>query len=297
MFASRDLMRAKAYQVAYGGVAAFGSYAEAFQDPRVHAVVICTPHDLHVEHARLAASYGKHLLIEKPLARSLEEADQIIDAAEKAEVTLMVGENFRFMPAFRQVRAYLREGRLGGLREIQLSARGERSILGWRLSQTAMGGGTLIDGGIHYINLLHQWGERVESVFAMSLVNRALSMEGEDSVVMVARLSGGAVGTLSNSVSTPGCFRTQWASVSGSDGSVFVDNQGRFLFLRCRSGSRIRLYRRDRRGHCAMLHEFVQAIHERRAPQMDAREGRRDLAVVMAAYRSIAEQRSVEVEW
>ena len=159
-----------------------------------------------------------------------------------------------------------------------------------------MGGGTLIDGGIHYISLLNQWGKEVELVFALSPAQSIREMEGEDSVVLIARLAGGAVATLSNSLSTRGCFRTQWASVSGSQGTALVDNQGRFLLLRTRTLTRLHFFRRDRRGHHAMLREFLGAIREARTPRMDGREGRRDLSVVMAAYRSVAEQRPVEVD-
>jgi predicted dehydrogenase len=296
MFASRDLRRAERYRATYGGAAAFGSYEDALRDSRVHGVLLCTPHDLHLEHALLAARHRKHLLVEKPLARSLDEADQIRAAADAAGIVLMVGENFRFMPAFRRVESYLDAGVIGPLREIRIAARGHRLPTGWRLSRTAMGGGTLIDGGIHYLSLLNQWGKRVELVFALSPTQAIEEMEGEDSVVLIARLAGGAVATLSNSLSTPGCFRTQWASVSGNRGSVLVDNQGRFLLLRTRMLTRFHFFRKDRRGHQAMLREFLGAVREERTPRMDGREGRRDLSVVMAAYRSIAEQRPMEVE-
>ena len=296
MFASRDLSRAERYRANYGGTASFGSYEDALRDPRVHGVLLCTPHNLHLEQALLAARYGKHLLIEKPLARSLDEADQMRTTAEMAGIVLMVGENFRFMPAFQRVESYLEAGAIGRLREIRLAARGDRVPTGWRLSRTAMGGGTLIDGGIHYISLLNQWGKRVELVCALSPPHSIEEMEGEDSVVLIARLAGGAVATLSNSLSTPGCFRTQWASVSGSQGSVLVDNLGRFLLLRTRTLTRLHFFRRDRRGHQAMLREFLAAIREARTPRMDGREGRRDLSVVMAAYQSIVERRPVEVE-
>ena len=296
MFASRDQNRAERYRQTYGGVAAFGSYADAIADPRVHAAVVCTPHAFHRDNALLAASAGKHLLVEKPLARSLDEADQIIEAAEAHGVTLMVAENFRFMPAFRRVERYVRTGWLGSLREIQLSARGYRIPTDWRLLAAAMGGGTLIDGGIHYITLLNQWAGDVERVFAMSPLKSVHEIEGEDSVVLMARLAGGAVATLSNSLSTPGCFATQWATVSGAKGSLYVDNRGRFLILRSQQARRLHLYWRDRRGHTAMLKEFLSAIREKRAPSMDGRAGRRDLGVVLAAYRSIKEERPVEVE-
>ena len=72
-FASRDLAKAQAYSQMFHGAGAFGSYAEAAGDARVEAMYICTPHYLHTEHTAPAASTGKHILIEKPIAITMEE--------------------------------------------------------------------------------------------------------------------------------------------------------------------------------------------------------------------------------
>ena len=96
-FASRDLDRAKAYLEEFGGAGAFGSYEDAASDPRIDALYICTPHDLHLDHVRLAAKAKKHILLEKPIARTIEEARSIISAADDAGVKLMIAENYRFL--------------------------------------------------------------------------------------------------------------------------------------------------------------------------------------------------------
>ena len=128
---------------------------------------MCTPHDRHLADARLALDAGLHVLVEKPIARTLEEADGMLAAARGAGRVLMVAENFRFMPAFRHVAALLDAGRLGALREVHLVARGFRAQAGWRLAPEAMGGGALIDGGIHYVHVLRWWGGGVRRVFAL----------------------------------------------------------------------------------------------------------------------------------
>jgi predicted dehydrogenase len=137
IFASRDEPRARAYAREFRGVAAYGSYRAALADPRALAALVCTPHDRHVEDALAAFDAGRHVLVEKPIARSLEEADGIIDAARRAGLVLMVGENFHFMPAFRHVRALLDAGALGELREMHLVARGFRRHTGWRARSTS----------------------------------------------------------------------------------------------------------------------------------------------------------------
>lgn len=294
-FASRDAGRAEAYRKAFGGVAAFADYEAAARDPRIHALLICTPHHLHHDHATLALRHGKHVLIEKPIAATLEEADAMIAEARRAGVILMVAENFWFMPAMVAARRLLGRGRLGAVRQIHLVARGFRVPSPWRCHRAEAGGGVLIDGGIHYVNLLRQYGGEVTEVYALQPPRTIAEMEGEDSVYLLARLRSGAVAALVNSVGTPGVPRTQCSSISGTEGTLFLDNRGRFLLLRARRGRRLRVFVRDRRGHGAMLREFVTAIREKRKPEMAGEEGRRDLAVVLAAYRSLDLGRPVEV--
>jgi len=297
-FASRDRARAEALRAEFGGVAAYGSYEAAAADPAVDGIVVCTPHDQHLPGALFAITHGKHVLVEKPIARTLPEADRMILAAQEAGVTLMVAENFRFMPAFRAATALLADGWLGALRQIHITAWGYRRYTDWRCSLDTMGGGTLIDGGIHYVDLLLQWGGRPTRVFALSPPKTLTGMEGEDTVSLLVEFPGGSVGFLSNSLATHGIPRLQWSTLTGSDGTLFVHHRGRFLWLRSRRGQRLRFFvRGDWRGYQAMLAEFVGAGRARRPPEMDGREGRRGLAVVLAAYESLKTGQPVEVEW
>ena len=292
--ASRDLARARAFALAHGAADAFGSYAEAVRDPRACGGVLCTPHDRHLDDALLALDAGLHVLVEKPIARTLAEADRMIAAARVAERVLLVGENFHFMPAFRHVRAQIAAGRLGALRELHLVARGFRRHAGWRLGVAAAGGGTLLDGGIHYVHNLRAWGGEVRRVFALR-PPQTVELGGEDAVDVLVELAGGVVGLLANSLGARGVPRFQWSTVTGVDGTCFADNRGRWVLLRGVDGARIRLFVRDTRGHEAMLKAFESAIATGASPEMDGVAGRRDLAVVLAAYRSIAERRAVDV--
>jgi predicted dehydrogenase len=294
IFASRDVARARAYADEYGGVAAYGDYDEALRDARARAAVICTPHDRHVADVLAAVEAGRHVLIEKPIARTLAEADRIIDAAAGAGRVLMVAENFHFMPAFRRVRRLIDEGALGALREVHLVARGLRRHVGWRCGPGA-GGGTLIDGGIHYVHNLRWWGGEVQRLFALRPPQTLETMAGEDAVDLLAELDGGAVGVLANSLAAPGLPRFQWSSVTGTRGTCFADNRGRVVIVRGEGGLRVRFFRHDTRGHEAMLNAFDHAMKTGRADEMDGASGRRDLAVVLAAYRSIAERRAVKL--
>ena len=88
-------------------------YREALRDAQVEAVDICLPHNLHEPVALAAAQAGKHVLCEKPLAATLEEADRMIETCQKARVVLMVAENERFSPLALKVRLLLDQGVIG----------------------------------------------------------------------------------------------------------------------------------------------------------------------------------------
>ena len=294
VFASRDAARARDFARRYRAVAAHGGYAEAVRDDHADAVIVCTPHDRHLADVRLALDAGKHVLVEKPIARTLEEADEMIAAAVAAGRVLMVAEQFHFMPAFRHVRALIERGRLGELRELHLIARGLARRTGWRLERDRMGGGALIDGGIHYIHNLRWWGGPVRRLFALR-PPATVDMGGEDAVAVLAELAGGAIGLVSNSLGSPGLPKFQWSTVTGAKASCFADNRGRFVIVSGGGRPSVRWFRRDTRGYEGMLTAFRDAIARGKADEMDGAAGREDLAIVLAAYRSLAERGPVQV--
>jgi predicted dehydrogenase len=295
-FASRDPGRAEAYRRRFGGFAAFGSYEAAAADPRIDALVVCTPHHLHEAHARLAAQHGKAVLLEKPIARTLSEADAILAGAREAGVVLMVAENAHFIPGFAAAGAYLDAGAIGAVRQLVVTARGYRRPAGWRSRRAETGGGILIDGGIHYVYLLRRWAGPVEEVVALAPPNAFPGVEGEDTVFLLLRFLSGAAAMLATSIAAPRLPRMQWAWVTGTEGALGVEHRGRALWLRGRSRTRVRVFVRDRRGLVAQLTEFVGAVREGRPPALPPESARADLAVVLAAYRSIATHAPVTLE-
>ncbi len=286
-FASRDPARAEAYRRRFDGFAAFGSYEAAAADPRVEALLVCTPHHLHLPHTRLGAAHGKAVLLEKPIARTVAEADEVLATARGAEIVLMVAENLPFMPAFAAARAAIRAGAIGTVRQVVVSARGFRPPRGWRSRRSEMGGGLLVDGGIHYVRLLRDWAGPVAWVTATAPPNLFAGLEAEDTAFVLFRFRDGAVGTLVNSVAAPGVPSWQWAWATGTGGSLGVDHRGRVLWIRRPSGSRLRVFLRDRRGLSAQLEAFVDAVRAGRTPEPGPEAARADLATVEAAYRSL----------
>jgi predicted dehydrogenase len=286
-FASRDAGLAETYRRRFGGMAAFGSYAAAAADPRVHALLFCTPHQLHAENVRLAAAHGKAVLVEKPIAPTLEEAEGMLAEAREAGVPFMVGENFHFVPALAAARHLLAAGAIGAVRQVVAAPRGFRLPRGWRRERALAGGGVLIDSGVHYVHLLRDWGGPIAEVHAVAPPNLFPEVEGEDTAFLLVRFRSGAVGFLAASAAAPGALRRGTLEATGTAGTLAVDTRGRYLWLRGRGRPRLRVFLRDRRGLRAQLTEFVDAVREHRAPAPPAESARDDLAVVLAAYRAL----------
>ena len=285
-FASRHLPRAQAYSRRYQGHGAFGSYEEAVSDPHIDACYVCTPHHLHLEHALLAMSHGKHVLVEKPIAPTADEGRRMIDAAASAGVVLMVAENARFLAVVRHCRELIDEGLLGDLRLAQFQQEGPFRPGGWRASSQQMGGGLFIDGGIHLVDMMvHLAGQPVE-ISATRLLHAQPDMEGEDGLAMTARLSGGGMAFINYSWAATRRIPRASVSLSGSRGKITFSPGGTSLTLETTTNIQRWRFPEDRLGICAMVKEFHDSILEGRPPTMLADEGLYDLQLVLAAYQS-----------
>jgi predicted dehydrogenase len=294
-FASRDINKARQYCEEFGGTGFFGSYEEAAADPRVKAMYFATPHDLHLENTLLAANNGKHILVEKPIARNLAESIQMIQAARKAEVKLMVAENVRFFPVVQQSKAVIDEGTIGQPRLIQIQAERLRPYAGWRTSKEVMGGGVFIDGGIHFVDMMVCFGGFPERVYAVKPPQVLLDMEGEDSIVMVANLPSGGVGLINFSEGSPIKGMRRKISVTGTRGHLDFDLFGTELSIETPESSRTVRVPDARNGARGMVSEFRNSIIEDREPSMSGHEALSDLVVVLGAYRSSEEGRAVSL--
>lgn len=292
-FASRDKKKARAYCRIFDGSGYFGSYEEAADDPRVDAIYFCTPHHLHMENTLMAARFSKHMLVEKPIARTIEEGERMASAARDAGVKLMVAENYRFMPPVLKSIELIEEGVIGALRFIQIQEESNFSVEGWRKDQRMMGGGVFIDGGIHSADMLINLGGTPEEVYAASLPRRLHNLEGEDGVVMMARLKGGATGVINHSW---GISRKSWVDISGTSGRIHFGSGGLRLTLETVEGKSTYRFPEDRRGIGRMVKEFRDCIADDRPPLTSSEEGLADLKVVLAAYESAAKGVPIAVE-
>lgn len=288
-FASRDIEKARVYCERYGGSGYFGSYEQAASDPRVGAMYFFTPHDRHLADGQLAARHGKHVLMEKPIARTVEEARKLIESAERARVTLMIAENFRFDPAVARAKELIEEGAVGELQFLDVRSEGmDIGVKGWRLSRTRTGGGRFIDGGIHYVDVLRNLAGHPELIYAVSQSPKLIpNIEGEDAITLTARFAGGLTGILRYSGGTLTLRKNDEVRVAGTKGRLRFAVFGNEVTLETSEGASIYPVEPAFRGVRGMLREFTEAVAQGREPVMNGVEGLNDLAVVLAAYESV----------
>ncbi|MDD3744107.1 MAG: Gfo/Idh/MocA family oxidoreductase [Lentimicrobiaceae bacterium] len=201
--------RAESLAALYGAKA-YPSVHDILCDERIDAVSICTPNNTHAEYAMEAMSHGKHVLCEKPMACSVKEAKEIIDAAEKYKRKLFVGFNQRYFPAHVKAKEILAQGSLGKAISFRTTFKhagpegwsidGDNNT--WFFNRQMANFGALIDLGIHKIDLM-EWlfGTLIEKVSAQCLTlhkrdNRGNLIEVDDNSFLTLHMSNGAVGTV-----------------------------------------------------------------------------------------------------
>ena len=140
------------------GCAVFPDWPSVIRNDQIDVVIVATPHNLLAEISGAAVREGKHVLVEKPGARNVDELRGLISIAESAGVCVRVGFNHRYHPAFQQARELVDSGKIGSLMFIRARyGHGGRKEYDreWRARPEISGGGELIDQGTHLIDLAH----------------------------------------------------------------------------------------------------------------------------------------------
>ncbi len=141
----------------YGCGKAVADYKEVLADPEVQAVSVCTPNKVHSEIAIAAMRAGKHVLCEKPAARTYAEALEMQKVQHETGMTLIIGVCNRFNTSVNRIRDYIQSGELGKILKTYVSFRSHRSIPGLGGAFTTKeisGGGVLIDWGVHFLDIV-----------------------------------------------------------------------------------------------------------------------------------------------
>lgn len=193
-----DLDEARAREIAPG--ATFHASAQALiESAAVDAIIISTPPQFHEPLALAAFAAGKHVLVEKPMAATVETCQRMARAASEAKLLLSVGYNHRYFEALKLVRDTVQSGELGKLSHVRAYA-GHTGLsefkAPWMYDPAIMGGGALMDNGTHVVDLVRYIMGDVTQVYGHAS-NRVWNIDGiEDNAVALVRSPDGACGSI-----------------------------------------------------------------------------------------------------
>jgi UDP-N-acetyl-2-amino-2-deoxyglucuronate dehydrogenase len=307
-----DESRARSLQAEWPEVRIAADYREPLADPELDAVDICLPHNLHAPVAIDAANAGKHILCEKPLAATLDQADQMIEAADAASVVFMVAENVRYELVYLAVRDLLEDGVIGKPALIQMTREAylRQSFIEdrpWFLNAESAAGGIMMSGGIHDFETMRMLIGDVESIHALRARQRFTEMEGDDTSTAMLRFTDGTVGMLVESfivkslttASGPEVHTLRidgdLGSLSTSDGQTITVFSEREDYLPGGQPREHRIHVPPQNSFQLQIAHFLESIRTGTEPITSGRSQRRALEIVLAAYRSIETGQPVRV--
>lgn len=277
------------------GARVFADYETMLAEADIDAVDICLPHYLHKGAIVAAARAGKHVLCEKPLCLSADEAIEVSAAVADSGVTVMCAHNQLFLPAVARAKELLDSGVLGTVYEVRTTDSFFNDFnptnMGWRANVATSGGGELIDTGYHpaYL-LLHLAAGVPTEAIAMLSTHRLKFMEGEDSAQVLVRFDNGVVGNITTSWAYQAPGNTERFSVVGELGSLHSD--GDSLSYQLRGEKEMTLTFEPVHEFAAEIAHFAESLINGTRPLHTHKEGIEVLGMILAAYES-AETKSI----
>ncbi len=292
-------------------ILAFNSVEELLASNNVDIVCICTPSGLHAPLAVKAANAGKHVIVEKPMAITLKQADEVIEACEKNNIKAAVISQSRFTNTTCKLKDAVDKGLLGRLVSGDAYMKFYRSQEyydsgGWRGTWEMDGGGALMNQGIHSVDLIQYIMGPVKTIFAYTRT-LARKIEVEDTAAAVLEYENGALGVIQATTSIyPGLPRR--IEVSGDKGTIIVDGhsitnwtiEGSEIPDDIKIGKAARTSASEPaafgiEGHIMQISDMVDAIKNNRKPLVDQYEGKKPVEIILAIYESSKTGKTIEL--
>jgi UDP-N-acetylglucosamine 3-dehydrogenase len=284
------------------GALGFTDFGQMLEAAEPDAVDICVPHSLHAPLAVRALEAGAHVIVEKPLAPTLAECDEIIEAAERAGRQVGVSHNQLFYGPHVALRELIADGAIGEVRTLRARLGIGGRYGGWRADPSLAGGGLLMDAGVHRVYVLRELGGPVRAVSA--LIDQP---KEEDSLVVSLLFESGALGVIDASYhGPPGVFDDR-VEAFGEAGMAEVRGCEAFFEGNLEDGPQLRIWdNRGWRDHGARdswdgsvvrsVQSILASLDRSEPPRVNAWAARETVSLIEAAYRSAASGRRVEVE-
>jgi UDP-N-acetyl-2-amino-2-deoxyglucuronate dehydrogenase len=289
------------------GVPSFTDYGAMLKDIACDTVTICTPSGLHSTQGVIAARAGKHVVTEKPMSITLEQADALITACDDAHVNLFVVKQNRLNPPIQLLKRALDKGRFGRVYLANATVRWQRpqeyyDSAPWR-GTWEFDGGTFMNQASHYVDMIQWLLGPVESVIAKT-ATQARKIEAEDSGVAVVRFRSGALGVIEVNVLTyPKNFEGS-ITVMGEKGTVkiggtavnkvehwqFADADPDDALVQGSATSPPSVYGFGHEGYYRNVYAVLTGAAK---PETDGRAGRKSLELILGIYESAKTGREI----
>lgn len=295
-----------------GSIHRYTDYKEMLEKEKPVFVAIATESGLHAEIALYCIEHGVHVIIEKPMAMSMADADRIVALAEEKQVKVCACHQNRFNLSVQEMRRALESGRFGRLSHGSIHVRWNRNKdyytqAPWR-GTWAQDGGCLMNQCIHGIDLL-RWmmGDEVDEVYAQTAQQFHDYLECEDVGMAVVKFKNGAIGTIEGTTNVYPKNLEETLYLFGQNGTVKLGGkscnaidvwemqdetehdtqlkQGFFEHTENVYGN----------GHTSVYADMIEAIEQDRPPYIDGKAGRRALEMVLAIYQSAATGKPVKL--
>ena len=276
-------------------------YITLLNDSQIDAVVVASSTDTHVEICQAAASVGKHIFCEKPIALDLGQIDETLAIVEKASVKFQVGFNRRFDASFMRVRGAVASGEIGEPHILRITSRDPAPP---PIEYIKISGGIFFDMTIHDFDMARYLiGYEVVEIFAVGGVRvdpKIGEVEDIDTAIITLCFQNGVVGTIDNSREAVYGY-DQRIEVFGSKGMVTVGNPlTDTVTFSGSEGSRTAsppyfFVERYKEAYLSELQAFVRCIKEDMQPQVTGVDGRVPIVMGYAALKSLRENRPVKL--
>lgn len=280
------------------------------EEPDIQVVSICVPSGLHAKLAIQSANQKKHVIVEKPIALTLEDADSIIGACNENGVKLTVVHPNRFRPAVMALKEAMESGLFGKISHANATVRWNRNQTyydqaAWRGTKE-FDGGVLMNQAIHNLDLLLWLVGPVEEVQSYT-ATRLRRIEAEDVAVATLKFSDGALGIIEAAATVYPKNYEESLSIFGEDGSAVIGGttanwikHWNFKNLEAEEASNI-IQRIEQdpygiSGHQHIISDMVEAIKQDRLPIITGEDGKNALKLVLAVYRSSELQKPLKLQ-
>jgi predicted dehydrogenase len=199
------------------------SFEALIADPKIDAVVLATPHSMHVDQVVAAAAKGKHVFCEKPFALTKADAEEAVAAAKRAGITLGLGYNRRWHPEITKLRRQIKAGELGVILHVESTMTFPNALMlkadAWRANREETPCGGLTPMGVHAVDGMIDLCGAVDEVYCQSF-RRVVAIDADDTTSILFRMKEGMSGYLGTMTATGGGFSFQ---VYGSKGFVRLE--------------------------------------------------------------------------